>query len=875
MANGVEVARAFVTIVPTAKGAQAAITNAIVPAAATAGKSAGAAAGAPMLSGITGALSKFVAPAAIIGGLTLIGKKGAEAFQEVEAGANNVIKATGATGDAADDLIKSYKNVARNVVGDFDDIGSAVGEINTRLGLTGKDLEGASEAMMKYAKVTGQDATKATQDVVSMMRNAGIPTKELGDTLGKLTVAGQAAGIDVSNLAKNTTKYNAVMKQLGLSTDEQIALMAKFEVSGADTASILNAMKKGVASWAKEGKDARVEFENFAKGVQDGTVTAGDAVEIFGSKGGLSMYEAAQKGQLSFEDMYEAIEGASQASLDQVYNDTLTASEKIDLAWQNISLATAEIFAPIMEGVSNVLDNYIVPFAQMVSDSFVNADSVIEGFGNLTENALGMFGNFVASIIEGIPGAIDSFASMVDGFLDSLANGEQPLQKGGESMFSKIGAAVEKAWPKIKTALGNALKKIGQSILDNGPTILKNAANALGKMAQGVAKAVPGILRSVGELLLKIVRKIPEVAGQLITKGAELIGKIGAGIQKEGPKIAQKVGEFVGKIPAKIAEFFSRILQKGGEIISNIVKGITGAKPTILDKIGEAIKNTIAAIPGFIGGFVKGGADLIGGVISGITGKKSEVQTATGDVVSSANTKAASYTGQFKTTGSNLGTNLGKGLGGTAKTASDNASTVANKANSAANIGKAFSNTGTSLGQSFAGGLGSRTSKNAATSNASSVSGAAVNHLDQYNQAYNQGTYFGKGFANGIRAQYTQIRNAGASAGTIAKNALASAIRSASPSKETAKIGGWFSQGFAIGIEHDERLAEAAAHQLGRATMGALDATAQWSGDTLTGPHVVGVTITGNEFNVRTEDDIAKIGRELNQLINREMVGTL
>ena len=111
--------------------------------------------------------------------------------------------------------------------------------------------------------------------------------------------------------------------------------------------------------------------------------------------------------------------------------------------------------------------------------------------------------------------------------------------------------------------------------------------------------------------------------------------------------------------------------------------------------------------------------------------------------------------------------------------------------------------------------------------------------------------------------------------GRSAVNRLKDGIKSASPSKETMKAGAFFSQGFALGIEEEESLAVDAATSLANATLTALNGTTgAYSLDT-NGREIVGVYITGNQFTVRDDYDIERIGYELNRQINRQTAGAL
>lgn len=285
-----------------------------------------------------GVLANLVASGikAAISGLKDLAGAAKAAYDEFDKGADAVIKATGATGEAAAALTESYNNVAHNVVGDMGDIGSALGEINTRFGYTGKELEDATENFIKFADITGTDATEAVRLVSRALENSGMEASDYGSLLDMLAKAGQASGVSVATLAENITKMGPQMRQLGYSTQESIAMFAQFEKEGVNSETVLAGLKKAVAYFGKEGVNATLGFQrlvNEIKNTPDVAKASELAIEAFGSKAGPELVEDIQAGKLEYQDFLDVLK-TSEGTVTDTYEATQDGFDKVTLAIQ-------------------------------------------------------------------------------------------------------------------------------------------------------------------------------------------------------------------------------------------------------------------------------------------------------------------------------------------------------------------------------------------------------------------------------------------------------------------------------------------------------------------------------------------------------------
>ena len=168
-----------------------------------------------------------------------VGAASLAAFSEVDSGLDIVEQKTGATGQTLEDMNQTVKDLATEIPTDFETAGAAVGEVNTRFGLTG---QGAGQSLREIHQVCGSEQYGCFHLRGQRLRRSEcLRTRCLGRR--------RSAGCHERDRTGNRHRHGyaglrpadkcGAAKELGLNSQQAAGFMGMVEMSGLDTSAAM------------------------------------------------------------------------------------------------------------------------------------------------------------------------------------------------------------------------------------------------------------------------------------------------------------------------------------------------------------------------------------------------------------------------------------------------------------------------------------------------------------------------------------------------------------------------------------------------------------------------------------------------------------
>lgn len=561
--------------------------------------------------------------AAASAAVVAVAAKSVQAAEEMADSYDIIVKKTGASGEALEDLKSTMNDVFTDLPIEADVAATAVGEVNTRFAVTGEALEDLSLKFIKFAEINDTDLNNSIGIVDKIMESWGEDISQTENYLGLLTSKAQETGISVDTLMSAVQDNSATFKEMGLSLDESISLVASFEARGVNCSTAIAGFKKSVTNANNEMMNANKVIEDSVAELDDLEQKQEDLrIKILKTEEAQAAFndetkestklDAAntlkkyrkelEETEKKIESTKELIENAGNAS--EMANETIADSMRRTIAeikdaeteTDALTIATelfgtkgaAEMTKAIREGRFSLEDLSVSmnDYGSVVSDTYENTISPMEQL-KVTSNQLKLV-----------------FVEIGNAILSELMPTIQEMQP-------KIGDAIEKVKakiPAIRNAISEVVKYVKEFvkfiIAHKTPILTVLSAVAAGFLAWNVVSMISGLI-AVLQGLPAILASINAVMaanpiGIIVTAVAALVAGfmylwntcegfrdfwigLWEGIKEKFSEFienwklgAEGIKEGLGKVKDFVADWFDKVKTVFSNIIDFIKNVFTG-----------------------------------------------------------------------------------------------------------------------------------------------------------------------------------------------------------------------------------------------------------------------------------------------------------
>ena len=542
---------------------------------------------------------------AVIAGVVAVGKELYDLGSRFDEVADTIRVGTGATGEALDGLVDVAHGVATTIPTSFEQAGTTVADVNTRLGLTGDTLQTVASQYLEAGRILGSEVDISTTSAA--FSAFGIEGEAVSGALDELFQVSQATGVGMNELASSAQKNAGAMQELGFGFEDSVRMIGVFDKAGIDADATLGAMRKGLLDMAQPGEDVQATFKRVTGEIQ-GYIDAGDsaaalneAKNIFGAKGADQMVQAIQTGVLSMDDLTAAT-GQTQDTILGVGQETMDAAEK----WEILKNRGLEALEPLASGVFDFVGDALgavldwldtadfTPLMNAFSALQPAIDAIKGAFSSFdTSAATGAFGYlqpvleaFGTAIGEAVP-KIMSLVQSIQGALTPIIEGLAPIVTGVMQTIGDIFMAALDILTGVFTVIQGIFTGDWQMVWDGVGQIVDGAINLVVSALSGWFNMIQGFFTN----------GISMIQG-LWSSGWEMIkNAVSNGISS----VISTVSGLPSSILSALGNLGSLLYNAGSNVIAGFINGIRSKAASLASAAIDTVKGGVDAVLNFLG----------------------------------------------------------------------------------------------------------------------------------------------------------------------------------------------------------------------------------------------------------------------------------
>ncbi len=570
--------------------------------------------------------------------IVAVGAASVKAFNDVDAGADTLVRLTGATGEALSDMESTMKAIATEIPTSFEEAGTAVGQVNTRFGATGEELKELSTQFVQFAKVNETDVSGAVNNVQSAMAAWNIETKDAGSLMDTLTAVSQATGADVNKLADNLGSNVTVLSEMGMSASDAAWFLGSLDKNGVDASAAMTGLKQALKNATADGvtmEDAIANLQDTLSNADSDTEAYAAAMELFGNKAGPQLAAALQDGRLSLDALGTSLTDNLGAT-EETFNATLDPVDKLQTTLNELKTVGAELASAAFEVLGPALE-IITEKVKSVAEWFNGLDDnqkktivtiagVVAAIGPAITIVGGLIGG-ISGIVTGIGAAIPVITGVVTvlagplGVVLAITAAVVALGVVVYKNWDKIKGWTTEKWNKVKSTVTNAwdgIKTNTKNTIDNIKTTVSNGWDNVKSTATSKWDETKAAVTNAWEGIKTGARDSVENIKTNVSNGWD---NVKANAETKWNSIKDTISTAWDNAKNTVTNVIDGAKAYGGDFVSNISDGITDKAQSLWDNAKTTFEGVKTKSNDVLGDARSWGSDMIQKITDGFWDK--------------------------------------------------------------------------------------------------------------------------------------------------------------------------------------------------------------------------------------------------------------
>ncbi len=519
------------------------------------------------------------------------------------------------TSDIVTDALTAFGLSASDSTHFADVLAKASSNANTNVGLMGETFKYVAP-LAGALGFSAEDCATA----IGLMANSGIKSSQAGTNLRAI----------LSRMAKPTDEVQAAMDKLGLSLTDSSGNMKSLQ-------EIMVDMRAGFAGLTEEQK-ANMAASLGGQDAMSGLLAIVNASDEDFASLTASIYDCDGAAAQMAETMNDNLEGQITILKSGLEGLGISLYEEMEKPCKDIVKEAQRMVQELQEAFNDGgLDGLVTKtgevMAQIVTEVAKAAPKMISAAQDLVES-------FIDAIMRRKWTLATSGATMVSELAQAIMNLSGDMWSAGIYLFTNFLQAMVWHSSDLGRSFGEMLKKIGDTVSENLPTIIRAAKDFVAGFCDGLSEEFPNAAALMDGFFSTIFDKVETTVG----KAKEVLKKFLDVFNEQDPETLRKLGELIGDIVLAIA---------GLKTAKTAASAITG--------LFSAFQTLQSGISGLVGGIGKiaGGISDFGSKIQSLSSVAGSVLSQVTSFIGSAVSAVANFFATFGATIAGVGALIG------------------------------------------------------------------------------------------------------------------------------------------------------------------------------------------------------------------------